>query len=50
MAILVKLWGVYDAMTAEGMLGVDEIFGDSGGNGTSLFKRTFGIGLSRLFE
>jgi hypothetical protein len=50
MAVIVKLWGIYDGTTADGMVGVGGVGFDSAGNGTfSLFKRHFGIGLSRLF-
>lgn len=41
MAIIVKLWGVYDSNTAEGLVGYDGVTGgSSGANGSfALFKR-----------
>jgi hypothetical protein len=45
MAVIVKLWGVYDANTAEGMVTYDGVSGMSAVNGTfSLLKRAIRMG------
>jgi len=42
MQVVVKLWGVYDETTAEGMVGVDGVGVSGNGNGTFAFlKRSF---------
>jgi len=46
MAIVVRLWGVYDASTAEGLVGFDGVgIGGSHNGSASLIKRFFKFGM-----